>query len=156
MKKICVLVKKIFQFGGVLFSRRDLFLAKSDLASTISSNTMVYLFFKLYLEFGWPDDYISDFLNINEMMQREFEDCLKFASALDYKLWIYYYLSLYFIDFWIIYFTHNFRQRQIPIHKRWIIYFFVLKKPTNKHSCLVYIKTKVISKLQLSYNTKCV
>ena len=41
MKKICVLVKKIFQFGGVLFSRRDLFLAKSDLASTISSNTMI-------------------------------------------------------------------------------------------------------------------
>ena len=27
------------------------------------------------------------FLNTtNEMMQREFEDCLKFASALDYKL----------------------------------------------------------------------
>ena len=58
---------------------------------------MVYLFFKLYLEFGWPDDYISDFLNINEMMQREFEDCLKFASALDYKLWIiitYHYILL--------------------------------------------------------------
>ena len=43
MKKICVLVKKIFQFGGVLFSRRDLFLAKSDLASTISSNTMGFV-----------------------------------------------------------------------------------------------------------------
>ena len=34
--------------------------------------------------------------------------------------------------------------------------FFVLKKPTNKNLCLVYIKTKVVSKLQLSYNTKCV
>ena len=40
-EKICVLVKKIFQFGGVLFSQRDLFLAKSDLASTIPSNTMI-------------------------------------------------------------------------------------------------------------------
>ena len=39
-EKICVLAKKIFQFGVFLFSQRDLFLAKSDLASTIPSNTM--------------------------------------------------------------------------------------------------------------------
>ena len=48
-EKICVLVKKIFRFGGVLFSRRDLFLAKSDLASTIPSNTMVETVFQLVM-----------------------------------------------------------------------------------------------------------
>ena len=40
---MCVLVKKIFLFGGILFSWSDLFLAKSDLASTITSNTMLVL-----------------------------------------------------------------------------------------------------------------
>ena len=42
-EKICVLAKKIFQFGVFLFSQRDLFLAKSDLASTILFNTMVIM-----------------------------------------------------------------------------------------------------------------
>ena len=116
---------------------------------------MVYLFFKLYLEFGWPDDYISDFLNINEMMQREFEDCLKFASALDYKLWIYYYLSLYFLIFGSSILHTILDKGKFRSTKDGSYIFFVLKKPTNKNSCLVYIKTKVVLKLQLSYtNTK--
>ena len=36
-------MKNRIKIGGVLFSQRDLFLAKSDLASTIPSNTMLVL-----------------------------------------------------------------------------------------------------------------
>ena len=43
--KISIKLEKKFQFGRVLFSRRDLFLAKSDLASTILLLPWIYYYY---------------------------------------------------------------------------------------------------------------